>query len=41
LGGNMARPVLAAALLALCTGGCAAEQHTTYVTAPPVAAPVV
>ena len=38
----MARPVLAAALLALCTGGCAAEQHTTYVTAPPVAAvPVV
>jgi hypothetical protein len=37
----MARPVLAAALLALCTGGCAAEQHTTYVTAPPVAVPVV
>jgi hypothetical protein len=38
----MARPVLAAALFALCTGACATEQHTTYVTAPPVsAAPVV
>jgi hypothetical protein len=38
----MARPVLAAALLALCTGACSTEQHTTYVTAPPVSAgPVV
>ena len=38
----MARPVLAATLLALCTGACATEQHTTYVTAPPVSAvPVV
>ena len=38
----MARPVLAAALLALCTGACAAEQHTTYVTAPPASAvPIV
>ena len=43
----MARPVLAAALLALCTGACTteqhtAEQHTSYVTAPPVSGvPVV
>ena len=38
----MARPVVAAALLALCTGACSTEQHTTYVTAPPVSAgPVV
>ena len=34
----MARPALAAALLALCTSACATEQHTTYVTAPPVSA---
>ena len=32
----MARPALAAALLVLCTGACATEQHTTYVTAPAV-----
>jgi hypothetical protein len=38
----MARPALAAALLALCTGACAAERHTTYVTAPSASAvPVV
>ena len=29
----MARRALAAALLALCAGACATEQHTTYVTA--------
>lgn len=38
----MARPALAAALLALCTGACAAEQHTTYVPAPAASAvPIV
>ena len=38
----MARPVLAAALLVLCTGACSTEQHTSYVIAPPVSAgPVV
>ena len=29
----MATRAVAVALLALCAGGCAAEQHTTYVTA--------
>ena len=28
----MARRALAAALLAVCTGACATEQHTTYMT---------
>jgi hypothetical protein len=38
----MARPFLAAALLALCTGACATEHRTTYVSAPPAArVPVV
>jgi hypothetical protein len=37
----MARPALAAALLALCIGGCATEHRTTYVSAPPARVPVV